>query len=139
MMRVPNGDAVLRAWAVTLLGADYVWGQSDCLSLVTAGLQQLYPVPLPLPTYPSKRAALRALVDTPSLITDTLRALGATPYVLPFAQTGDVLVPPVDLLEPTVLLCLGGMSLTASPALGVHLAPTLALPPATRAWRLAHG
>lgn len=139
MMRVANWDSVLRAWAATQLGAPYVWGRTDCVSLTTTGLQQLYPAPLGLPAFPTKHAALRALLEDPALLAGTLTALGAVAVALPFAQAGDVLEPPPDLDEPAVLLCLGAATLATAPAEGVHLVPTLALPPTTRAWRLAHG
>ena len=139
MMRRRNWDVALLQWAVQQGGRPYAWGETDCVTLALAAVGVLYPAPPPLPRFPSKLAALRALAEAPDLIPATLAAAGAVPLALGFAGAGDLLVPPSDLDEAAVLVCLGGSALVSDPGLGVSRVPTLALPADTIAWRLPHG
>lgn len=139
MMRRRNWDVALLQWATQQEGRPYAWGETDCIALALAAVGVLYPAPPPLPRFPSKVAALRALAEAPDLIVATPAAAGAAPLALGFAAIGDLLVPPPDRDEPAVLVGLGGWALASSPADGVQRVPVAALPPATIAWRLPHG
>jgi len=144
MMRARNWDAALLAWADTVLGAPYVWGRTDCVSLATTAITVMYPALAGDPRlvlWPTKFAALRARVTQPTLLPDRLAALGAAPVPLGFLQAGDLLVPPAAAAEeePAVLVSLGATVLSTHPDTGVGRVPARHLWPGTVPWRLPHG
>jgi hypothetical protein len=90
-----NWDFHLVRFAKSIRGKPYVWGETDCASIVLRSLEAVH-VESPLSgvgSWTTKTGALRALKrESPEI---TLRAAGAREITRPYASGGDtVLWPP---------------------------------------------
>lgn len=95
--RIHNWDVALAMWATDLLGTPFVWGTTDCASLVRAACVVIYGEELwPMtPGYASQTEALQVFSQVGS-VRANLEALGATQHVLTFTQPGDIIIAPAE-------------------------------------------
>lgn len=91
MTRVPNWDIALHQWAADVVGRPYVWGETDCGSLVREAHALMYGVDLfHVKPYTTRRQALYRHNSTGG-VEAVLREAGAVDVPVAFAQQGDVL------------------------------------------------
>lgn len=111
-------------WADSVQGRPFVWGETDCASLVVQALS-LLGHPAAVPGYHTVSAARRVLAGLdPATV---LRDLGAVEVGIAFAQSGDVHLgedPETEGL-PAVAVHVAGVWVTSSQGRGVHLAHEL--------------
>lgn len=93
MKRVPNWDVALHFWAAEVVGKPYVWGSTDCGSLVRSALVAMYGQDVTGIEYATKAEALRVHAETGG-VEAVLRGIGATDVDIRFAQQGDILIEP---------------------------------------------
>lgn len=105
--RVPEWRASLLDWAASVRGMPFIWGRTDCVTLVRAALrvcfgQDVFPV---IPAYHSETQAL-AVYRKHGGAGDALRGLGADRRMLSFARMGDIIAIP-EPEEPLTQTALG--------------------------------
>lgn len=94
MRRRRNWGHRLVMWQKEVLGEPFVWGETDCGSLVWRALHEMYrspPIEGAVPAYESAQDARRAHLETGG-VGPVLRRGGAEEVGLNFARQGDVLV-----------------------------------------------
>jgi hypothetical protein len=123
-MRLRNWDVRLVHFQTEVLGASFVWGETDCASLVRRALEVMYspddiPLPPKLPRWTTEAGALRAHKRFGG-VSGALEAGGAQRASLAFVQQGDVLVglDPAGGVPGAAVVVQGGF-LVASVELGV--------------------
>ena len=94
MQRVRNWDNALLAWQNSILGSDFVWGETDCVSLMLKALEVMYGEPVieheGVLDYSNKQQALRALSSFPEP-PQVLLSAGASEVSMSYAQNGDII------------------------------------------------
>jgi hypothetical protein len=141
--RVLNWDVNATLWAIDQVGKPFVWGETDCVSLLRRMLAVMYGEPVGPPlAYHSLNSAIdvsRELGGVRKVLTD----LGAVPLdLIAYANTGDVLVDVRragdDPFEP-VLPVITDKFLFTEPDGLVQLLPLHAAPLEAVPYRLPHG
>lgn len=137
--RPANWHHRLMQYAAAQQGQPFVWGQTDCGSLVRGALPALYAED-PLagwPGYHTVRAAQRIRAQCGG-VAAVLRQLGATPIAPGFATAGDVACcPAAGPADPErAVLALDGGWLVTDPAEGVRVVARIAWPAETVILRL---
>lgn len=114
-------------------GRPFLWGESDCVSLVLRGLA-LLGHDVPDPTWSTRREGLREYKATGGLV-QHLRQTGWSRVALSHVEAGDVVVLPRTNPDgfPGVGLVVGRAYLSSSMERGVHVTPC------DRAGGLAYG
>lgn len=137
-MRPRNWDVELVRWADSRRGRPYVWGHTDCGSLVRQAMAVvLGGEPFPdLPVWEDAdeaKAALRTLGG----FSRAMQAVGAHEVPPSFVQSGDLAVTPSEPLHPAHLaVAVAGKALVTTAEHGVRVADLGALPSGTVFWRL---
>ena len=139
MRRLRTWDVDLEQWAATQIGQPFVWGTTDCWSLVIKGQKHIYGVEVfHTPKYKSKTKALRTLVNVKgmrSLLNSCASQVGRR-----FLQAGDIVLVGKgcsELKTDGVLQVIRDYALTASPVAGVLAVPLDAIPiKSTTYWRV---
>lgn len=128
VQRVAAWRSQLMTWAGAQCGRPYVWGETDCASLVRAATRQMYGVDVfagLVPEWRSQREAVRARRQVGG-IGGALALAGAVPRVLAFVQAGDVWVRQTRAgawHRGALGVALGGQQvLLAGPVSGVYIA-----------------
>jgi hypothetical protein len=138
-MRQPGWEFRLVAYANSQVGRPFVWGETDCYSLVREALECVYDADLlPHIIYTSKAkatTAARAFPQPGAALSD----FGAVRVPLPNAQSGDVLLMPGDdglgLPRFAVVVDGRGRVLTSDPGAGAEVLRASNIPPDSTAWR----
>lgn len=92
MRRVPNWDLALHRWSNAVVGRPYVWGETDCGSLVREAHALMFGTEIfGVKPYSTRRQALYRHKATGG-VQAVLEAHGATEVPMAFAQQGDVLI-----------------------------------------------
>lgn len=129
--RERNWDLALHELRLSLVGAPFVWGETDCVSVVRRSWELVFGGDLleHLPHYASGSEARAALSMTGGLGMAMLDH-GALTFPLTFAQTGDVVNGPEDPGHgfPFVGLVVGREVLTSTMEQGVIAHPLSACP-----------
>lgn len=140
MRRVPNWDVKATNWATAQLGKPFVWGETDCCSLLRQMWEEMYGEPLMPLLYQSLAAAL-VFSESVGGVRQVLHNLGCTPLdVIPRANTGDVLIAaprddePFDAVMPVIT----DQFLFTEPTGLVQLLPLDAAPLDALPYRLAY-
>lgn len=123
MIRVPNWDTLLFEWALEQRGKPYVWGETDCGSLVRAAACVLFGVDTfeHVEPYTTRAAATKRQNETGG-VSAVLLATGWTEQPLTMAQQGDVLI--LDSEDgPACGIIVARLLLTSDPTNGVQLLP----------------
>lgn len=136
-----NWSDDLVRWARDEIGKPYVWGETDCGSLLRRGLAIVYGQEIgEVPAYDSLSSAYR-VSEAIGGLRAVLHRLGAEPIGLKFATTGDVILsddwPAEDHPLDSGCLCLGPTILTGDPVVGVVVVDR-PREGAFEAWRLPH-
>lgn len=95
-LRQPDWGVRLFGWSESVVGEPFIWGETDCGSLVKGAVESMYgetPKPWREHTYTSEKEALRVQVQVRG-VSGALRSLGAEDVTLAYAQSGDVVVRP---------------------------------------------
>lgn len=139
LRRVRNWDAKLVAWAERVRGEAFVWGETDCASLVREACAEMYGEELFLqaPSYESKKEALRVATETGG-VEEALRRLGATEVGMTFARQGDVLVGENSDGSPGAAVVVDGKAVVSREKAGVFLRPLRQVDPSHRALQVPH-
>lgn len=108
MRRVRNWDCLAVEWAIQQVGKPFVWGETDCASLLTGMLGVMYRKLPPLPRYASLRDAMDIWEQTGG-VKPVLLEWGSQPLpTVAYANTGDVLIAsprddePFDAVMPVI-------------------------------------
>lgn len=125
MRRRRDWDARLERWARKQLGRPFVWGSTDCASLVRGVIAALYEggkkKMSAQPGWTTEQGAIRALKRTGG-VDAVLRRLGAEVVPPAFAQRADVVVVDRDPLPATGVVVAAGV-LVSTPERGVFMLP----------------
>jgi hypothetical protein len=130
-VRLPNWDVALAEWATAQTGRRFVWGETDCVSLVAAGLALVHgSSPWPQPRYRTAEEA-RRVVPHDGRLGQQLAMLGTRVPPLE-VQSADVVVLPADVESGEFCDGLGlvvGTSqvLVTNPEEGVRVVPLAAV------------
>lgn len=90
--RILEWRSRLLAWADTVDGKPFVWGETDCGSLARAALAECFGVDV-APSLPQWSTAKQAAaVLKKRTVIDILTALGAEQRPIAFARTGDIII-----------------------------------------------
>ena len=140
--RLRTWDVDLEQWAAGLIGEPFVWGTTDCASLVIKGQALIYGVDVfDMPKYKSKAKALRTLVNIKSL-RSALEG-HASQVGRRFLQAGDIVLVGkgcTELETDGLLLVIRDYALLTSPATGVLAVLLDAIPiKSTTYWRVDVG
>lgn len=136
MIRVPNWDTLLFEWAMEQRGKPYVWGETDCGSLVRSAVGIISGEPAFAHVWPyrTRAQAGRRLSETGG-VSAVLLAAGWVAVPLTMAQQGDVLI--MDTEDgPACGVIVARLLLTSDLAAGVQLLP---VPDAGVLLRAPHG
>lgn len=130
----------LIAWAGSMIGVPFAWGQTDCALLALTGIDAM------LGTCHAERyrgaweSQEQALAHfTSEIPSSVLEGLGAVERDPSLSSVGDVLTVPADVWPEQMSLILGSRVLCADISRGVCLKPLrlFARAPGARAWRFA--
>lgn len=128
-LRQRHWETRLVAWADTVLGKPYVWGETDCLSLAATAVREITGTPLPVPSYRSALAArqeVARVLEEHETIGAALQHHGAR-WIgsAAWAQPGDLLVwePTAEWPFPEVAVVVGVHIVTADEHRGVVREP----------------
>lgn len=123
MTRVPNWDTLLFEWAESQMGKPYVWGDTDCASLVRAACRVIFGVDAlsHIKPWTTRAAALKRHSATGGVY-GALMSADWTEVPLPFAQQGDVLTWSQPALGGAGVV-VARQLLTSDPDHGVQLVP----------------
>jgi len=127
--RVRDWRTRLIAWSAEQVGKPFVWGETDCASLVRAALMECFGKDVTgVPTWRSKRGAANVLKKYPPL--EVLGWLGAEKRTVAFARAGDVVsLPDTDTLGDVALgVWIDGACLVSTQKGGVQLVPAAQIP-----------
>lgn len=140
MARVLNWDVRLVEFAREVRGQPYVWGETDCATLVRRALTVMHgedPLPDDVGAWTTRIGALRVAGRTD--VEDALYRAGGWEVRPPYATAGDVaLAQPHgqgDPLPTLSVLLPRGKVLTSTPQLGVAVLARDSLDPGTRYFR----
>ncbi len=91
-IRVPDWRSRLITWAENVRGMPYIWGRSDCATLVRTALAICFgrDIAPDVPFHRNERQAI-AVVRQYGGAVPVLEQLGAMRTTLPFARAGDVI------------------------------------------------
>jgi hypothetical protein len=126
--KVRNWDRELVEWAGAVVGEPFVWGRTDCASLVRRAHQLMldYDVFADIPTYDSEIGAARAKIEHGG-VTEAMEARGATRFPITMARAGDIVitqrVEPEDITLSCFILISGEHALATNPGQAVELVP----------------
>ncbi len=138
-MRIENWDVALVAFAEYVRGRPFIWGETDCATLVRRGLGIMLdgdPWRGHLGTWKTKIGAFRISSKTDAR--RILRGSGAVRVVPGYETAGDLALGPgrdAHGLLRVSLLIPSRKALVAFPDQGVRLVDTLSLIPGTSFWR----
>lgn len=122
MNRVPNWNVELVLLAKRLIGADFVWGETDCVSVVRKALVAMYGEDIAAPhigvTYTTKTGAVRAFNKIGSVV-GIIEDTGGVEIPLCRARDGDIIVfPKGDGGFENLAVKMGGTWVVASAEIG---------------------
>lgn len=119
-----NGDVELTMWVQSLVGKPFVWGETDCCTIVAGALLRLHGVDYRLPVYRSRDDAKR-IVATMGGLREQLVRLGAVEVPVNFERTGDIVVlaPVGEEFTDGAGLVVGSQVITTSESDGVRVVP----------------
>jgi Domain of unknown function (DUF6950) len=136
VIRVDNFPLVVVSFAEEVRGSAFVWGRTDCGSLLRRSQALLFGEDIfeGLANWKTKAGALRALSSGGGL-DELLQGAGLLPHPVAFAQTGDVLVGHGDDGDgcPRTAVMAAGKALVTNECDGAHLIAKAAFGEAT-AW-----
>jgi cell wall-associated NlpC family hydrolase len=142
MQRIHNWDVYLAMWATDLLGQPFVWGETDCASLVRAAMQVMYGEDRwpDTPRYTDAAGALR-VSEEHGTVKDHVLALGATKHVITFTQAGDIVIAPKTAEEhfDATAIAIADKLLMTEEGRGVWTVPVWKAPEQGTAYRVPHG
>lgn len=140
MTRLRNWDVGLVVWAKQVLDLPFVWGETDCASLIRRAHRVMYGVDLFREVAPwSSLLGARKAVEAYGGVEDAMRRLGAQALPMAFARQGDVIVQAEALDDDftgAAFLMVSGRLLSANPDTGVRLFPRSSLSPEARLLRM---
>jgi hypothetical protein len=141
MRRVRNWDVQVTHWAIAQVGKPFVWGETDCVSLLRGLMRCLYGKTYgPALEYHTLREALNVEEQTGGA---RKVVLDLEPTVLPlsYASTGDVLIDQRREGDPfeAVLCVITDKALFSEPDSVVKLIPLSTVPPGVTLYRLPNG
>src|SRR3954467_6906320 len=124
LRRKGNWDVALVEWGEIQRGLPFIYGVSDCGTLVRGAHQTMYGFDLwpEIPQWNNATGAIRTIVEHGS-VSEMLRRKGATSWPTPhMAQSGDVLVMTGDHspFEESVMVVIGPYALSAHPENGIE-------------------
>ncbi len=139
LFRVPTWDVDLEQWAAGLIGTAFVWGETDCASLVVKGQRLIYGVDVfHVDTWKTKAKALRILTERDGL--PRVMRLHCKEVGRRFLRAGDIVLVGHGCTEfdtDGMLLVIREYALATSPELGVIAVPLDAMPTTdTTYWRI---
>lgn len=140
LVRRPNWGVHLFRWSKSVVGEPFVWGETDCGSLVRGAVRAMYgetPDAWSKRPYTSERQALRVQVQMKG-VSGALRALGATDETVAYAQSGDIVVRPPRQGRETLRagVVVNGSLVVTSMQRGVCRAPLRVVDPDSTVLRL---
>jgi len=139
MKRVPDWDLRLVEYASDMIGKPFVWGQTDCTTIVFKGLEVMYDYDFTkgLKWHTTLRTAVNLYKKTGG-IEKVLLKKGACGIGLGFATTGDVLISPKKPLEVanSCFIVVRGQMLSNGPGKKVSLHPMSSLLPNSKCLRI---
>lgn len=141
MKRQPNYSIDLVDWAERMRGQEFVWGTTDCASLVRAALAIVYgeDVDPEAPVYFSEEEA-RQDVELGWSVRGRLLELGAKEVERSRVSVGDVVVaPPVseeEFTDSAMIVVAPGKMLVTHPGTLIKVLPTRVIAPEAVALRL---
>lgn len=137
--RLNNWDLLAVEWAMSQIGRPFLWGETDCASLVRGMLLAMYGEE-PFGDTPPYRDHLEALeiIRSRGSVLEHLVRIGATPHALPFAQTGDVCVAPGDGDFDSVSPIVAGRLLVTMPGECISTVPLWQAPEQATCYRVPH-
>ena len=122
--RVMGWEAALVAYADAQLDRPFMYGDTDCGSLVVGGLAAMYTEPpLPRPRYGSLRQALHIVAGAEDGVGGIMARVGARALKTQYAQAGDVVLwPDKDEQVPCLGIALSvDQVLTSDEEIGPHI------------------
>lgn len=125
MIRLRDWRRRLTTWASQQVGLPFVWGETDCASLVRSALTEMYGADVfpHLPKWTTAREALAVLQAHGSVEAILLNA-GAELVTMPFIRAGDIVVLPDQEDRVSCIVCVDGLAcITASSRQGVIQIP----------------
>lgn len=140
-MRVENWDTWLVQFANEMRDREFVWGETDCVTIMRGGLKAILgrdPLKGKLQSWKSQIGALRAFKRIAFSPTILLADTGAVRVLPNFASSGDVAIGPEtdkNNLPSISLLLPGRKALVSTPETGVIIIDKLALTTGTEFWR----
>lgn len=120
-MKVDNYDYKLIEWVNTQLGKPYIWGKTDCGSLVRKGLNIVFGKDKfnDIPSWDSEEIC-RKIWDDLGGVDNAFLSLGARKIKGTFAQTGDIAVLEIGKLLTAAMVIGSGKLLFSSTDKGVE-------------------
>ena len=134
MTRVLNWDCLAVEWAIQQVGKPFVWGETDCCSLLNRMWEVMYGEPMFDLTYTSLPEALRFSAHIGG-VRHALTEMGCTTLPLSYASTGDAIVAD-DEPFPTVLSVINDQALLSDDDKPVRLVPLSSVAPTVTVYRL---
>lgn len=137
-MRIRNWDLAVVAWATKLEGAQFVWGLTDCGTLVRRMTARMYGDDIfELDRWKSARG-MKSIVGRAGGVAVILDRVGDEVNIH-YATTGDVIVQPdgcpITGLD-SVMAVINGRVLLAKPTKTLRLEPIVGLVEDLRVWRI---
>ena len=132
-MRTRNWDTRLVTWAERVRGQPFVWGETDCGSLVKQAYKIITGKRCPWPYYKGKTAAMRAMTKVggiPAALEKVAKPVGRG-----FAQSGDVVLVKVD-DGYGMGIVVGDNVVGTYPGYPVTLVPLRVIPDTALFWRV---
>ena len=122
--RIPNWDVALHRWASSIAGQPYVWGRTDCGTLVRDALSVMYGADLleAFDRYDTLRDARRVHAESGG-VEVALRLIEAIDIAPPFAQSGDFSIDDSGPSFPAAAVVVGRSLLWSDAQQGVRLTP----------------
>jgi len=125
-VRVQNWDTELFRWARGMAGRSFVWGDTDCGSLVRGAVSIMYAGAITFDDvrYASRDEAMQVHEATGG-VEAVLRASGAVEVPIAFLQQGDIVIEsePDENGLPSAGICVGSTILVSNVRAGVGFAP----------------
>lgn len=144
MDRLPNFDYHLTLFAREMVGKEFVWGETDCGSLVRGAMKAMYGQDM-FPHAPNWKSAAEAkkYCKNPDAGMDILVGVLARPVARNYEQPGDILLSPgADAagLPRFAVILTAGQALVSTPEFGVQVGGhwTTMFPENTNIFRMPH-
>lgn len=142
MQRIVNWDVKLVEYALSLQGQPFVWGQTDCASIVRGAMRAMYGEDLWSEGYDyTSLLEAKRLLEVSGGVAMQLSLLGAEEVPRGFLQQGDVVVgEPLDEdFADNVFVMVSDQLLSATLEEGVVMRPLALMPVNPQILRMPHG